>query len=181
MEIDLIIQIVAVGMVQADVLRDLSSRIMRAYKSLAEDCRVVKTLKMPSSAYDPERKQHRADAVLKHVRDRTPAPEQDKILAITNEDLYAPGLNFVFGQAQCPGAVAVMSLCRLYPTFYGQKTDRELLLERAAKEAVHELGHTLGLRHCTNPECAMSFSNSIIDVDRKKRTFCETCRGRLGI
>lgn len=136
---------------------------------------------MPSFGYDSERKQHRADAVLRYVHDQASAPEQEKILAITNEDLYAPDLNFVFGQAQCPGAVAVMSLCRLYPTFYGQKTDRKLLLERAAKEAVHELGHTLGLRHCTNPECVMSFSNSIIDVDRKKQTFCETCRGRLGI
>jgi archaemetzincin len=180
-EIGLIIQIVAVGRVQADVLRVLSSRIIEAYKPLVKDYQVIKTLKMPSSAYDPGRKQHRADAVLKHVRNQTPAPGQEKILVITNEDLYAPGLNFVFGQAQCPGSVAIMSLCRLYPIFYGQKNDRELLLKRATKEAVHELGHTLGLRHCTNPECVMSFSNSIIDVDRKKRTFCETCRGRLGL
>ncbi|MEA1905119.1 MAG: archaemetzincin family Zn-dependent metalloprotease [Candidatus Hadarchaeota archaeon] len=177
----MIIQVVAVGRVQADVLRALSSSIIEAYKPLVKDCQVIKTLKIPSFAYDTERKQHRADAVLKHVHDQTPAHGQEKIFVITNEDLYAPGLNFVFGQAQCPGAVAVMSLCRLYPTFYGQKTDRELLLERATKEAVHELGHTLGLRHCTNPECVMSFSNSIIDVDRKKQTFCETCRGRLGL
>ena len=177
----MIIQIVAVGKVQADMLRDLPPRIMESYGSLVENCQVTKMLSMPSSTYDLERKQYLADAVLKYVRDKTSPSEQEKVLGITKEDLYALGLNFVFGQAQCPGTVAIMSLCRLDPTFYGQKTDRELLLERGTKETVHELGHTFGLGHCTNPECVMSFSNSILDVDRKNSTFCETCRGRLGL
>lgn len=154
---------------------------MRAYGSLVEDCQVTKKLKMPPFTYNPERKQHRADAVLKHVRNQTSTPEQDKILAITNEDLYAPGLNFVFGQAQCPGTVAIMSLCRLHPTFYGQESNQEILLERATKEAIHELGHTFGLGHCLDPGCVMSFSNSIMDVDRKNPEFCEVCRKRLGL
>jgi len=43
------------------------------------------------------------------------------------------------------------------------------------KEAVHEVGHTLGLAHCTNSSCVMFFSNSILDTDRKKSAFCEKC------
>lgn len=175
----MIVEIVRVGEVNADVLRDLSSRIVDVYRPLVKDCRVGEALEMPPSAYDPERKQYRASAVLEHVQNTVKAPEERRILAAAGADLYSPGLNFVFGEAQCPGNFAIISLHRLNPTFYGGDRDDELLLERATKEAVHELGHTLGLGHCSNPECVMSFSNSIMDVNRKKSNFCGACRERL--
>jgi len=49
------------------------------------------------------------------------------------------------------------------------------------KEAVHELGHTYGLKHCPNPACVMHFSNSLHDTDLKGWKFCPNCqRKRLG-
>jgi archaemetzincin len=51
----------------------------------------------------------------------------------------------------------------------------ELFYERSAKEAVHELGHTLELQHCANPFCVMHFSNSIHDTDVKKNFLCANC------
>jgi len=53
------------------------------------------------------------------------------------------------------------------------------LQERALKEAVHELGHLLGLPHCDNPRCIMFFSNTLADTDRKGPGFCPACRGKL--
>jgi len=50
---------------------------------------------------------------------------------------------------------------------------------RAVKEAVHELGHTFGLDHCSDPRCVMHFSNMLADTDRKGREFCPSCRARL--
>ena len=46
-----------------------------------------------------------------------------------------------------------------------ETTDR--LRRRAATEAIHELGHTFGLRHCSRPSCVMWFSNTLAETDRK--------------
>jgi len=83
------------GEVNADVLRDLALRILEVYQPLIEDCRVGETLEMPPSAYDPERKQYRADAVLEHVRKEIDVSEDDRILAVASDDLYTPDKNFV--------------------------------------------------------------------------------------
>jgi archaemetzincin len=107
-------------------------------------------------------------------------PEDEVILGVTGVDLTAPGLNFVFGLADPRGRAAVISLARLYPEFYGQPRDPRLFKERAVKEAVHELGHLLGLGHCPDPVCVMSFSNSLADTDMKRPGFCRPCREKLG-
>jgi archaemetzincin len=100
----------------------------------------------------------------------------EMILGVTGVDLTAPGLNFVFGLADPQSRVAVTSLARLYPEFYGQPRDPRLFKARAVKEAVHELGHLLGLGHCPDPACVMAFSNSLADTDRKGPGFCQPCR-----
>jgi archaemetzincin len=80
------------------------------------------------------------------------------------------------------GNVAIISIHRLNPSFYGKPPDKQLLIERAVKEAVHEVGHMLlGLQHCDQPNCVMSFSNTIFDVDRKTKELCEKCRRKAGI
>jgi archaemetzincin len=98
---------------------------------------------------------------------------------VTEADLYASGLNFVFGEAAVPGQVAVMSLARLRPQTPGHGMDRGLLLERATKVAIHELGHLMGLGHCANETCVMWFANSAGELDRSGREFCRSCGRRL--
>jgi archaemetzincin len=46
---------------------------------------------------------------------------------------------------------------------------------RALKEAVHELGHTLGLVHCPEAGCVMHFSNTLADTDCKSHRLCAMC------
>jgi archaemetzincin len=94
---------------------------------------------------------------------------------------YHSILTFVFGEAQLGGRCALMSGYRLHQDFYGLPEDESLYLHRCEKEAVHELGHTLGLRHCDNFECVMRYSNSVADIDIKRNVFCPVCSQTLGI
>ncbi len=130
---------------------------------------------LPSEAYDSERHQFRADALLHMARDRARRRPGGHVLAVTDADLYAHGLNFVFGMADPSGRAAVISLSRL-----GVGADARVFRQRALKEAIHEIGHTLGLGHCAEPRCVMWFSNCLDETDRKRATFCAGCRRRLG-
>jgi archaemetzincin len=70
-------------------------------------------------------------------------------------------------------------LPRLRQEFYGLNTNKSLFYQRIIKEAVHELGHAFGLKHCNNPMCVMHFSNSLPDTDIKQNSFCDICRTQI--
>lgn len=133
-------------------------------------CRLLEPIALPAGAYDPVRDQCRVEGLLDAIRKSAAG----RVLGITEVDLYAHGLNFVFGMAEAPGRAAVISLARLH------SGDEMRFQARVLKEAVHELGHTLGLPHCHDPNCVMYFSNTLADTDRKGADFCAACRGRLG-
>jgi archaemetzincin len=99
-------------------------------------------------------------------------------LAVTTADLFAPGRDFVFGEAALGGAWAVVSLARLRDPRAGD--DADLLRARLLVEALHELGHLAGLAHCARPECAMGRAARPEDVDRKGTEFCSDCLATLG-
>jgi hypothetical protein len=109
---------------------------------------------------------------------RIPDPES-RLLGVTSLDLYIPTLTFVFGEAQLRGPCAVVSIHRLRQEFYGLPRDPRLAADRLLKEAVHELGHTLGLRHCDDYHCAMAPSHAVEWIDLKSPRLCPDCQSRV--
>ena len=125
-----------------------------------------------------ERKQYLASRLLSTLRGFT-MESGDRCLGIVDVDLYALGLNFVFGEADINAGVAIISLYRLRQERYGLPQDDRLFHDRAIKEAVHELGHTYYLSHCPNAKCVMHFSNCLADTDVKEVSFCPKCQRKL--
>jgi len=126
----------------------------------------------------PSRQQHHASLVLAALLRHRPDAHA-KILGVVTVDLFVPVLTFVFGQAQLDGPSAVVSTFRLRSEFYGLPADEGLLVERAIKEGVHELGHAFGLVHCPDYTCVMRSSTAVDEVDIKGAAFCGRCTAVL--
>ncbi|MCS7286003.1 MAG: archaemetzincin family Zn-dependent metalloprotease [Anaerolineae bacterium] len=165
------IALVPFGQVELKVLEHLKEALK---KTFGKECEILPSIPTPAEAFNPSRRQYFSDFFLEYLS-KLEVKKAIKVLGITEVDLYTRGLNFVFGQARLGGREAVISLARLRQSFYGLPEDEQLLLERALKEAVHELGHTWGLTHCPDPLCVMHFSNSLRDTDVKKAEFCPRC------
>jgi archaemetzincin len=132
-----------------------------------------------SFAYHPERQQYHSTEMIEHLA----ALQGDDaiVLGVTSVDLYIPILTFVFGEAHLEGHCAVVSFHRLRQEFYGLPGDSALLEERLVKEAIHEVGHTLGLHHCEDYECVMASSHAVEWLDMKYREICDHCRAVAGL
>ena len=169
------IGILRVGQVDSHVMDRIQENLNMIFPKTT--CALIsETMPIPSEAFNNARQQYRSNIILSRVHSYAEKDKAlDRVLGIVDVDIFVPELNFVFGEAECPGKVTLISLWRLRPEFYGKAPNKELFLERITKEAVHELGHSLGLRHCSNPFCVMYFSNSIFETDRKQSLFCNKC------
>jgi len=163
------IAIVPIGPVPMDVLVQLQHELPAI---VGRDVVIAQEIPRPANAFDLLRQQYRGDALLDALA-RHDISAAERVVGIIDADSYAPGLNFIFGQAKKPGRFAVVALPRLRDSFRGRPEDDARFRQRLLKETVHEIGHTFGFEHCDNPRCVMHFSNSFGDTDYKSAHFCE--------
>ena len=138
-------------------------------------CEILSVPFNAEPAFHPGRQQYWSTQILAGMQ-ACLRPDSWRILAVTPFDLYIPILTFVFGEAQMNGPCAVLSTHRLRQEIYGLPPDPELLRQRALKEAMHELGHTMALTHCEDYNCVMAPSHAVEWIDLKGQSLCVTCR-----
>jgi archaemetzincin len=142
-------------------IRRIQRALTTAYKDIV-NITIGGELALPNNAYNSLRNQYNADILLKYL---ITTEKKDYALWVVTRDLYCMGMNFVFGYAMHHKG-AILSIFRLAsPT----------LIE---KEAIHEIGHVVGLHHCNNP-CVMQFSNSLAEAKTKPAYLCDRCKRKI--
>jgi len=109
---------------------------------------------------------------------------RDNLLILTEKDIAVANTERhmkewgVFGLGYQPGTTCVVSTFRLK-----QNVSNELFRNRLIKVCLHEIGHNLGLPHCTSGDkrCLMQDAKGTIKVVDEARVFlCAQCRKQLG-
>ncbi|MFW6375855.1 MAG: archaemetzincin family Zn-dependent metalloprotease [Thermoplasmatota archaeon] len=153
-------------MILIQPFKSAEDKVEKLYEDFPFDHEELDLKKDIKESYSEKRDQYDAYEYLSSC-DKTGKKNDKIVLGITDKDLFVPKLNFVFGLAQKNGYGCIISTNRL--------GEGGLLKERILKEAVHEIGHVVGLEHCLNNNCVMYFSNSLSDTDRKTGWFCDVC------
>jgi archaemetzincin len=119
-------------------------------------------LDINKSAYSRRRKQYDGQKLLNELIDEK---KLEFFFWIVKDDLYVPVMDFIFGLATqfCGGIVS----------FYRLDS-----LEMKIKESIHELGHILGLEHCTN-FCVMQYSTKLEEAIKKPSYLCSECENKI--
>jgi len=175
-----LLQLLPIGNLDGKLLRDLQQAIPRFLAVPDEDvrCEVLPVVLDPATTFHGERQQYHSSELLRRMQEHV-GPRCWRLLGVTSVDLYIPILTFVFGEAQIGGPCALVSTHRLRQEFYGLEADDELLRQRLLKESIHELGHTIDLKHCHDYGCVMASSHAVEWIDLRGTELCEACRAQV--
>ena len=173
------VYIVPAGKIDGKILENIKSDMPGRWP-VSMNVEIFSEETIPESAHNLSSGQYEAGVVLYDIARRiTIVPSTERVLVVTDADLYVPDMDFVFGLADEKKGMSIISVARLENGFYGLKPDERLLRERVLKEALHEVAHSRGIDHCRDPKCVMYFSNTLADTDRKKTAFCHDCNRKL--
>lgn len=130
--------------------------------------------------YVTARKQVDAQALLDSIHAYKHRHQlNEPLLLVVHQDLFRNGNSFVFGLARESVGAGVVSTSRLGNEYYGRESSDDDYIDRIVKEGAHEIGHLLGLPHCSNRECVMFRPDTLDELDRKKKVLCPSCRKQL--
>jgi archaemetzincin len=170
--------VVALGPLPRQLLAEVAREIQDIFGT---PVRVLPGQQRPQYAFNEERRQYHSTAVLRRLVSARTAGDHAPVVGVTDVDLFVPDAPFVFGEADRDARTAVVSVARLQSGGDGRPVDPERLRRRAQVETTHEVGHLLGLSHCSDSRCAMYLSHKASDSDRKGPGLCASCRGALGL
>ena len=168
-----------IGDVEESVLLKLKKDLDSYFKDFKLKSEILEdSLPLVKTEFVPYRRQYDASKIMRRLIYSCEKKQLYPTLGVLDQDIYSKTLNFIFGLGHYPfdkhSGVALISIARLKEEFYTKPEDENLLELRTLKEAIHELGHAFGLKHCEN-DCVMRFSNKLSDTDNKPAKYCDVC------
>jgi archaemetzincin len=175
----MLIRIIPMGKPPSLVLENLYKELKSVFISKTM---IMTGIDVPGESYNHWRGQYNAERMMELLSKSPHVKFIDKkipTLLVTDADVYHDKLNFIFGLEDPDLGCCLVSIARLRPEFYDYAPNLKVLSDRTVKEAIHEIGHHLGLNHCKHVFCIMSSSRSVEDIDAKRKSFCGGCRYEL--
>lgn len=145
-------------------LAEISENIRKIYPKI----KILEPIDFPKNTFYQPRNRYRADSIIKYLRTKT--LNNCVTLALTNKDISVTKgkvADFgVMGLGYRPGKACVASSFRL---------NTKNKNEQFYKIAIHELGHTQGLKHCPDKTCFMRDAEGKNPTNEEK-DFCQNCK-----
>ena len=145
-------------------LSEISENIRKVYPNI----KVLKPIKFPENSYYQPRNRYRADSIIQFLKFRT--PKNSVTIGLTNKDISATKGKIadfgIMGLGYRPGSACLASSFRL------NSKNRN---EQFYRIAIHELGHTQGLKHCPEKTCFMRDAEGENHTD-EETDFCKNCK-----
>jgi archaemetzincin len=167
--------IVPLGDLDAELISDAQKGLETAYRIKVD---VGQAQDVPGSAYYPPRNRYRAEKIVEELQELS--TKGTKVLGLTSVDISTTKGEHkdwgVIGLALLDGQGCVVSDYRIKG-----KGSEKLYRERWMKTVIHEVGHSLGLDHCTaSQRCPMQeYEGSIRNTDRSGMLLCTSCRAKV--
>lgn len=137
-------------------------------KKIYPKIKVLEPIDLPKNAYYNERRRYKADSIIKFLSEKT--KEGFVTIGLTSKDISTTKGKVsdfgIMGLGYRPGKACVASNFRLNK----EKNDEQLF-----KIAIHELGHTQGLKHCPEKTCFMRSAEGKNPTD-EEIDFCPKCK-----
>jgi archaemetzincin len=140
--------------------------------------RILPPIELPQGVYYKPGPRYRAEKLIDFLTGKMPS-DGYRILGLTAVDISAVNGKIedwgVIGVAEASGKACVISS---YRCKMGAKDQLQARI-RLAKVAVHEIGHTLGLDHCSTVGCLMQDARGHVSTCDGEFDLCARCRSQL--
>lgn len=144
------------------------AEVVKEIRKLYPKVKILEPVDLPTKSYYKPRNRYRADSIISFLSKNT--RKGFVTIGLTTKDISTTKGNIkdfgIMGLGFRPGTACVASSFRL---------DKNKSNEQLFKVAIHELGHTQGLKHCTEKKCFMRSAEGKNPTD-EETDFCEKCK-----